>query len=73
MNMKFTEKKSPEGPSYPMLMKHKQFDIVMLAIDKNRGIVISDNRDNTWKVGTFIEYQNFEREGWQQIHGTIEF
>lgn len=71
--MKFTEKKTQEKPLYPMLMKHGQYGMVMLAIDKNRGIVMEDNRDNAWKVGTFIEYQNFEREGWQQIHGTIEF
>lgn len=73
--MKFTENKTPKEPSYPMLMKHKQFDIVMLAIDKNRGIVIEDNRDNPWKTGSFVEleYQNFGTHNWTRIHGTIEF
>lgn len=71
--MKFTEKKSPEGPSYPALVKQSQCGVVMLAIDKNKGIVVEDNRDKPFKVGSFLEYQNFEREGWERIHGTIEF
>lgn len=70
--MKFTEKKAPKGPSYPMLMKSKQSGVVMLAFDRNRGIVV-ESCDTTYRIGDFVIYQNFEREGWERIHGTIEF
>lgn len=72
MNMKFTEKKAPKGPSYPMLVKHKEYGVVMLAFDRNRGIVV-ENCDTTHQIGDFIDYQNFGTGCWERIHGTIEF
>jgi hypothetical protein len=71
--MKFTEKKTQERTPYPVLMKHKQRDVVMLAFDRNRGLVIKDSPNSDCKIGDFLVYQSFETESWERIHGTIEF